>query len=219
MLELFALNIREPIEEQMISDSMKMVSPETAERIKRFRFKEDALRSLMGETMIRRWHCRRLHMDNAAIAIERNLYGKPFVVGSPYHYSISHSGDWVVCAISDNEVGIDIEEIKPIDFSLTSGFFTYSERLALNTQPNDKKLEYFYALWTLKESYIKYLGTGLSTPPDSFSFRLNGEKAVLSDPVRMPAPHFKQYIVDSRHKCALCSSTVESHNDFIMYNI
>ncbi|MBE6718409.1 MAG: hypothetical protein E7574_04045 [Ruminococcaceae bacterium] len=40
--------------------------------------------------------------------------GKPYIEGNPFYFSLSHSGDYAVCAISDTPVGIDIELDKEL---------------------------------------------------------------------------------------------------------
>nr|WP_084787523.1 hypothetical protein [Anaerobacillus alkalidiazotrophicus] len=44
-----------------------------------------------------------------------------------FHFNVSHSGNWVVCATDNQPIGIDIEEIKPIDFQIVYSFFSETE--------------------------------------------------------------------------------------------
>ncbi len=55
-------------------------------------------------------------------------WGKPFLVKpAGVFYNVSHSGDWTVIALSDGEVGCDIQQVKPVDLRLAGRFFTAEE--------------------------------------------------------------------------------------------
>ena len=79
--------------------------------------------------------------------------GKPYTEISPV--SISHSGDFVLVGISENEIGVDIEIIKPFDKRLISRYFTPAEQKFIKTDDD------FFAIWTVKEAYLKMTGEGL----------------------------------------------------------
>ena len=97
--------------------------------------------------------------------------GKPYFQDrSLPRFSISHSGEYVVCALSKHEVGCDIQimEGKDSDRTLKIGKRFFSEREFLDMERAEDPQDYFYRIWTIKESYIKALGEGLSLPLDSF---------------------------------------------------
>lgn len=73
--------------------------------------------------------------------------GKPYFEGG--FLSISHSGEWVLVAVSETEIGVDIEKIRPAD----------TERL--NRKYFADSPENFFENWVKKESMFKKLGTGL----------------------------------------------------------
>lgn len=88
-------------------------------------------------------------------------HGKPYIVGCP-NFSLSHSGKYVLCAVSDTPVGADIEAPRPDSMKLARRFFTLREQ-ALVKSDND-----FCRIWVQKESYAKALGTGLAQGLASF---------------------------------------------------
>ncbi|MCX8130570.1 MAG: 4'-phosphopantetheinyl transferase superfamily protein [Clostridia bacterium] len=90
------------------------------------------------------------------LVFDSNDYGKPVLLApSEIHFNISHSGSWVVCAIDENPVGIDVEVMKPIDFKIAERFFSRDEYETLMNQPDEMRLKYFYMIWTLKQSCFK----------------------------------------------------------------
>ncbi len=170
MLELYAVNIEKFISEDQYNKLLNKVSKEQQSRIKQFRFIDDAKRTLCGEVLIRFLACQKLSLKNSDIIIERNEYGKPFLKEYPYfHYNISHSGKWVVVAISDQAIGVDIEQIKSIDMNIARWYFAINECNSIIREVLKKQQETFYFLWTAKESYTKYIGKGLLMPLNSFS--------------------------------------------------
>lgn len=71
--------------------------------------------------------------------------------------SISHSAEWVIVALSDQLVGIDIEKIKSRTHSadIASRVFTPAQCKQLDAKSTQDALEYFYLLWTSKEALYK----------------------------------------------------------------
>jgi 4'-phosphopantetheinyl transferase len=92
--------------------------------------------------------------------------GKPYLTSGKSYFNISHSGEYVVLAIADTEVGVDIEFIKPYSMSVAHRCFTPAEIDWMVQKGND---EAFYTLWTAKESVMKAFGMGFSMVPSSFS--------------------------------------------------
>ncbi len=104
------------------------------------------------------------------IEITRNRYGKPYLKNEGnIHFNVSHSGSWAVGAVDSFPVGIDVERIRPVNLEIAERFFAWQEYEELLKKDYPERLDYFFELWTLKESYIKAVGRGLSVPLGSFS--------------------------------------------------
>ena len=99
--------------------------------------------------------------------------GKPYLPGGP-EFNISHSRGHVAVAFSDRPVGLDIELVRPYLEKLPERIFS-PEELAWFRGRSCTKAD-FFTLWTLKESYYKFLGTGLPGFPNGTSFYQDGKK-------------------------------------------
>ena len=98
---------------------------------------------------------------------------KPFLEGYPQvHFNISHCDGMAACAISGSPVGVDIENPRPISDALIRKVLTKQERefFAQKVLDQASREAWFFRFWTLKESYLKYTGEGLSRKLNSFSF-------------------------------------------------
>lgn len=95
----------------------------------------------------------------------KGMYGKPYIKGYPdFHFGLSHSGEWAVCAADTVPVGIDIQEMKPWKMTLAKRFYheeEYNRLLALEGVDQDRQTEEFYSMWTAKESAVKLSGRGI----------------------------------------------------------
>lgn len=135
--------------------------------------------------------------------IEKNKFGKPYLVDyETLHFSLSHSFDRVMCAMSDFEIGCDCEKVRDIDLHIADRFYSIREKAYMENSDNHKEREEaFFKIWTLKESYIKCIGTGLSTPLTSFSvvFDSNGQNDELSRNFT-----FKEFLLNDGYKYAIC---------------
>lgn len=209
-LSIAALPVPSHIPPHYMEILLSKVSLEKQRKIARFLRKEDAYRSLLGELLVRQAIIRHTELTNREIRFAANAYGKPFLQNKPeFCFNLSHSGQWVVMIWGWETafLGIDVEKIAPMDMKLAERFFSPPEYEALLLQTGESRLDYFFHLWTLKESYIKALGKGLSIPLDSFTIARTAEgnwhcpeNACL---------HFKSFRLDPAHILSACSGTAD----------
>lgn len=178
------------------------------ERIGRFVNQADALRSLTAEILSRYMICRTLAIKNSDIQIKHNQYGKPLLQGNHgVQFNHSHSGQWVVGVIADSPCGIDVEEIREADIDVAKQFFAEEEFRDLQNVPAEQRKDYFYDLWTLKESYVKATGLGLTLPLSSFSIRKQSSGITLQTENHFRDCHFRQYHIDPAYKISVCAGS------------
>jgi 4'-phosphopantetheinyl transferase len=149
-----------------------------------------------------------LQVGKEDLGITYNPYGKPTFRDFPeFNFNVSHSGDWVVAIFHDNPVGIDVQEKGEPDLELARHFFSSSEWRDLKACGEEGRTKLFFDLWTLKESYLKAIGAGLSLSLDSFSMRLSDSGVVGITPTG-PVPYqFRRYSLDDRHALSACSAS------------
>lgn len=95
--------------------------------------------------------------------------GKPFIPGrDAVHFNISHSGTTVAAAVAQSRIGVDIEHFRKINFRIAERYFTPAELFYIHTQDEPEKTQNFFEIWTIKESFLKAIGTGLSRSLSSF---------------------------------------------------
>jgi 4'-phosphopantetheinyl transferase len=126
-------------------------------------------------------------------------FGRPYI-DSTIDFNLSHANDFTICAISEtNRVGIDIEKVQRIDISDFVSQFSRSELRQIAQAKNSDHA--FYKLWTQKESLVKAIGTGLSTPlhkimVEDNNVTLDGQEWSL-----------QEIELHNEYRCHLCTST------------
>jgi len=183
--------------------------PKRISRIERFIHQDDKIRALIADVLIRTMVYRVKGIKKDKLEFQENAYGKPALLNhSDIHFNISHSVDWVVCALDNKPVGIDIEKIKETDFGIAKKFFSKSEFDELTIKTGNDKLSFFYNLWTMKESYIKALGKGFSKSLGTFSICIKGQEVTIDDDEQcnsLTNYFITHYDIDKKYKMALCS--------------
>lgn len=97
-------------------------------------------------------------------------YGKPYFPALPdFHFSLSHSADRVLCAVSPAPVGCDVEGTGRYNPKLAERCFHPDESAWLFSLPEAERPDGFLRLWTCKESFIKAVGLGLGMPLRDFA--------------------------------------------------
>lgn len=155
----------------------KTVTEERRKKTDKYRFPEDKYLSLGAEVLLYE-ALNRFGFDRAAckggnLSFITGENGKPYIEGhGNIFFNISHSGDYVMCAVSDREVGCDIQKMGNAEPGIAERFFLPREYEAIVSQPEEEmQRKMFYRYWTLKESYLKVTGRGMSLPLDEFEIR------------------------------------------------
>lgn len=92
-------------------------------------------------------------LDNIDIIKDKN--GKPHAQNNEFYFNISHSENMVVVAIDDQEIGVDIEKIRPLNLRVAQKFL--SEKIDVITCSSTPDIE-FTKQWTIFEAQLKYWG-------------------------------------------------------------
>jgi len=155
-----------------------LLSPEEKARRERFLQAKDRHQQLIARALVRTTLSRYAEVPPGAWTFTPNAYGRPEISGpikTELRFNLSHTRGMVVCAVGWNrEIGVDVEHIeRPGEYvHLAQRFFAASEASHVASLPPDRQSDAFFDYWTLKESYIKARGMGLSLPLSDFAFRL-----------------------------------------------
>ena len=152
--------------------SYELVSQTRRDKIDFYRFEKDKKLSAGAYLLLKKM----LQAEDIANPVfKTEKYGKTYISNCEnIYFNLSHSGKMVLCAISDMEVGADIEIIDAeIDLNIAKNFFYNREyESIMNAQdPADE----FFRYWVLKESYMKYTGLGMNLELDSFEIVIGDE--------------------------------------------
>lgn len=90
--------------------------------------------------------------------------GKPYFKDYPIQFNLSHSGEYVFCGVSEQEIGVDIQEMRNAkEVSLARRFFSEGECAMLEYCENDEeRSQMFFRMWARKEAYGKLTGQGIA---------------------------------------------------------
>lgn len=213
-MKIYAVKILD-ISQELLDNIYLFIDLERKFKIDKLINKKDKIRTLIGEILIRTIIIEELNISNKYIKFEKNRYGKPYLKEYPqFNFNISHSEDFVVCGIDDKNIGIDIEAVKYIEYQeIAKSFFSKNEFDYIIKNNPDIQLNKFYEIWTLKESYIKCCGQGLSIPLSSFSIDIGQDANIeLIDDNKYK---FKKFEIELGYKMALCSLNNEIPNNVL----
>ncbi|XRJ97800.1 4'-phosphopantetheinyl transferase family protein [Latilactobacillus sakei] len=125
---------------------------------------DDKLRSLLSRKLAEHAVCNFANVQESSLSFGNDHNGKPVLLSHPYiHFNLSHCGDWIVCAVDERPVGVDIEKIVSWNLDTLEIFCDSSEvnNLITNQYQNQRYFQY----WTIKEAMLKKVGVGLLNDP------------------------------------------------------
>ncbi len=178
-MKLYRIHIThmdDPLQNQRL---LELVSPKRREKVIRYRMPDDRKRSL-GAGIILREILRENGLNESDLRYSENE--KP--VADSVFFNVSHAGDYVVGVSSDCEVGCDIEKIRKAPIEIAQRHFRATESAYIDASTDRDKA--FFTLWTLKESYMKMTGKGMSLPLDAFEIVCTTDGFVLGKSPEKP---------------------------------
>ncbi|MCF0143390.1 MAG: 4'-phosphopantetheinyl transferase superfamily protein [Parasporobacterium sp.] len=182
MIRTYLINIKS-LEELNLDESI--ITPKRVETTARYKNEPDKQLSYCAELALI-YGLKQLDPEMALpLDIEVPEEGKPFLKTLPagfenLYFNLSHSGDYAVASISDEEIGVDIEHVSKRGEMSANRILHPDENQIYNfiSNPLEKK-RYFYECWVSKESFLKNLGVGLMVRPDKFM--INEDKLVTDE--------------------------------------
>lgn len=190
-----------------------LLAPDELARMERFHFDY-----LKREYLVTRALCRLTLSRYAPVhpklwRFRANAYGRPEIAAPmlerPLHFNLSNARSLVACAVSRApDVGVDVEEIDRHGetIGIADRYFSSDELRALHAAPAERRQQRFFEFWTLKESYIKARGMGLSIPLEQFSFEVADSIRIGFDPSLSDDAddwHFELHRPSARHQLAV----------------
>src|SRR5699024_4780137 len=115
----------------------------------------DKIRSLIGDLLIKFALEDSFFFKFDLNSLSYNMYGKPYLdtKKNNVHFNISHSGQYVICGVLNDPVGVDVEEVKFLNMKpIINNFFSQMEKRHLSNLNNDNIQKEFFKIWTKKES-------------------------------------------------------------------
>ena len=161
------------LDREYYTTAYQYMCPERKAKVDSFKVELMKCQTLAGEYIARKLIAEAWNLDTTKLSILPDSKGKLYAEGHPHiHLSISHSGGTIAVAVSDEPIGIDAEEIRPLKLKLASRFCLDEEiEYIFGHMPTEEELcstgegdtlKRFLEIWTLKEAYFKCIGTGIT---------------------------------------------------------
>lgn len=204
-------------EERLFAAAYNLASDRRKQKTDRYCFLKDRCSSLGAELLLRK------ALGDLGVyefSFSYGEAGKPYLAGqNGLYFNLSHSGNYILCAVSDHEIGCDIEIIRDTDLHIAKRFFHRNEYEIIASQTTDRaKSELFFRYWTLKESFLKATGLGMQLPLDQFEILLKDEISVIQN-VDSRRYSFREYNNIDSCQCAVCTADAPFHADLTMINL
>ncbi len=180
-------------DEKLYEKAYNAMTPERQKKADRYKQPSDKRCCVFADMLLRE-----MLRDNYSVA-EPDFYidenQKPHIVGDKIHFSLSHSGDFIACAIDSSPIGIDIEKIRTVELPLIKRVCT-DEELSFVLKSEDSTINkdtcvQFLKVWCAKEAYLKYTGQGLKGGLQSIS--VADENGIKTNPL----PHIKLELIST----------------------
>jgi 4'-phosphopantetheinyl transferase len=144
---------------------IQLLSVDERARVSRLAFAQDQTQFIVARAGLRQILATYLALPAGAIKFSYGEHGKPALSqyqSAPF-FNLTHSGEFAAVAVTRcGEVGIDIEQIRPVGPEIALRFFSEGEKATLAPLSGSEWLEAFYKCWTRKEAVLKANGKGLA---------------------------------------------------------
>ena len=199
-IELWLAFCDEIADERLLADYRRLLVEEERQKEARFHFARDRHRYLITRALVRSVLSRYAAVAPPDWRFVEDAYGRPQIVNEDpaarrISFNISHTHSLVVLGVTcDRALGVDTEDVhtRRAELGIADHYFAADEVAQLRATSPELQQTRFFEYWTLKESYIKARGMGLSLPLAQFGFDLGQPRSVrigfrpplIDDPAR-----------------------------------
>jgi 4'-phosphopantetheinyl transferase len=199
-VELWLAFCDEIADEGLLADYRRLLVEEERQKEARFYFARDRHRYLITRALVRTVLSRYAAVAPQDWRFVEDAYGRPQIINPDpatrrISFNISHTRSLVVLGVTrERALGVDTEDVhtRNAELGIADHYFAADEVAQLRATPPELQQTRFFEYWTLKESYIKARGMGLSLPLAQFGFDLSQPRSVrigfhpplIDDPAR-----------------------------------
>jgi len=201
IVHIFSIKQEEKLSDEIFQQFLLQIPELFTNEILKYKFWQGAQSSLLGKIILD-FGFKFLNLNHSLHDIKVSVKERPFI-NNEIDFNISHSGNYIICAISTKaKVGIDIEKHRELKSNIADRYFDKDECNEIETSPNSSKS--FFDLWSLKESAIKCDGRGVEVLSATHKqYQAENENTVVCDGVLF---HYKQSEIEKNYSCCVCSS-------------
>lgn len=224
MIKTYIIDIRQLEDEALFTRSLEAVSPYRRQKIALLKNENDKRRSL-GAAIALNEALSDYGLKERAMEYEQGRQGKPFLRYHPeINFSISHSGDYALCSVGNEPIGNDIERVRSGRERVAERFFAEKELAWIReTEEMEEREERIFRIWTMKESFLKVTGLGMSLPLKDFEIVIeNDEKICLHQNIDEKTYFMKEYAIPvtiqsvEKYKLSVCSPSPDFEHQLHM---
>ena len=157
-MELFWYDIR-TMDEDAYAAALALLSPQRQERVAGIALPDDRKRTVAAEWLLRTEAGKRLGVAPKDVPLVTDEESRPVLEGADLYCSVSHSGAWAVCALSDKPIGVDVEVIRAADEKFMRRICSEDE-LRYVRYGDEGCFARFWECWTAKEALFKLTQQG-----------------------------------------------------------
>ena len=219
IIKTYIINTRQFEDESAFKKAFDSVSAYRRQKTALLKNDKDKNRSLAAATALNA-ALKEYGLEERMMEYVLGKQGKPCFRNRPdIHFSLSHSGDYAICSIGAHEIGNDIERVRSGREKVAQRFFAkeeldwiYGSELTAVTNERDSKI---FRIWTMKESFLKVTGLGMSLPLNEFAIMIakNGQISIRQN-INDKTYSFKEYVLpkvfdeSENYKISVCSEAM-----------
>ena len=219
-IKTYIVNTKQFEDESVYKKSFDFVSAFRQQKITHLKNVEEKKRSLAAAIALNA-ALKEYDLEERMMKYALGNQGKPYFRDHPeIHFSLSHSGDYAVCSIGAHEVGNDIERVRSGREKVAQRFFAkeeldwiYDSELSDESNDRDSKI---FRIWTMKESFLKVTGRGMSLPLNDFAILISENEYIkIRQNINDKTYYIKEYIMpydfneSDNYKISVCSEAMD----------
>lgn len=225
MIQTYIMDVRQLENGNAFREALNIISPYRRQKIAILKHEKDKNRSL-GAALLLDTALKTYGLEERSMEYNLEKQGKPVFRYYPeIHFSLSHSGNYAICSVGREEIGSDIEWVRSGKERLAQRFFAVEELAWIQRAVSDKEREErIFRIWTMKESFLKVTGVGMSLPLKDFTIMITDDgKISLKQHVDEKIYFIKEYampehnIEDVDYKISICSESPDFTPDLTQF--